>query len=137
MKLQINGLNDLISDLQKKTNKGILPKMDSLKKSADYLAEKIKGVAPVCDEHTKHGRDLIKAHIKIDNKSLKVIDVGLKDLGDFEDYKGLWFNQYGFHPRRSATYVEKHKMWFDKACLLYQDDVYKQIYNIVLKDLDL
>lgn len=116
MKLKIDGLDSLIDDLTKIENTGLLPK-ESIMKAGKKLESEIKKDVP---KRSGTAREKIGTYTKIDTKKLKVVKVGFDDTyADWKDWKGIWFNNYGFHlwyfGMPTHKYIDKHVGWFDRS----------------------
>lgn len=116
MKLKIDGIESLIDDLTKIENIGLLPK-ESIMKAGKKLESEIKKDVP---KRSGTAREKIGTYSKIDTKKLKVVKVGFDDAhADWNEWKGIWFNNYGFKLSyfgiKTDKYIDKHKGWFDRS----------------------
>lgn len=84
---------------------------------------------------------LMKGETKIYNTNSASIEVGLLNTqADFENYKGLYFNNFGFELWKNGKYYAPHLGWFDTAVENARkkiiDDMKKQLKKEIHKKLE-
>lgn len=137
MKINISGIDELYSKLRTIDEKGVISS-EILVKNGEKLAKLISEDAPVSTVHDKHGRDCIGKELKINGKTLKVVDVGLKkgmaNAGDtWNIWKGLYFNHYGWKHNRSGKKITTNLLWFDKSVKKHRRKILNGITEELLK----
>lgn len=110
MAIEIKGIDSLLKRLNKLSN---IETKEAVLEVAKDMQKAIQDKASIFSSNS----DEIKAfEPRTYTNGSSYIDVGLKSSdSDWDKIKGLYFNNYGFHPRGGATYVDKHLMWFDEA----------------------
>lgn len=121
MSINIKGINNLINKINKLSN---IESEKIVIETAKDMAEAIKDKASTFSENA----DEVKAFEprKVGNSTY--IDVGLKSSeSDWDKIKALYYNNYGYHPRGGATYVDSHKQWFDETVQEKEKEVKKKL----------
>ncbi|SFC15073.1 hypothetical protein [Clostridium uliginosum] len=109
MSVEIKGINNLINRIGKLSN---IESEKVVIEVAEDMAKVIKEKASTFSENSEE----IKAFKPKKFGKSTYIDVGLKSSeSDWDKIKGMYFNNYGYHPRGGATLVNEHIMWFDET----------------------
>lgn len=117
MSLEIKGINSLMNKLNKLSN---IEARKAVEDVADSVESHIRNKASVFSE--KESRYIAKCEAR-DYKSSYFIDVGLKNDNDsFENWKGLWFHNWGYlnriwgkYPSGKGVFTSPHILWFEEA----------------------
>lgn len=110
MALKIDGLDRVIKKINKIKEIDTLPMVMDV---ADMVRKEIRA------EASMFSQDQYKciAEVAVRNYTFSTfIDVGLKnDIAPFEDWRGLWFQHWGFYHELTGKSVTMHRGWFDNA----------------------
>lgn len=115
MAIQIQGMDKLIQKLNKISN---LEAREIIEDVANDVQEAIVNKAK--EFSTDEYKHVGKAEIR-DYGTSYFVDIGLSgNLSSFEQYKGLWFHQWGYHNWGrngiyKGMYMSMHIMWFNQA----------------------
>lgn len=138
-KLRIDGIDELIDHFSKIERKGFIS-IDSLQNGADELKKGIQNDTP---KKTGTASECVEVQNKIDKKTLKVVDVGFDSTfgdSDWEKWKGVWYNHWGFNLHMygcpTERYVDKHKGWFDKSVKKNKAKVERQLMSDLEKEIE-
>ncbi len=117
MSVEIKGINNLINRIGKLSN---IESEKVVVEVAKDMQEAIKDKASTFSENA----DEIKAFEPKKCGKSTYIHVGLKSSeSDWDKIKGIYFNNYGYHPRGGNTYVNNHVMWFDETVQSKEEEV--------------
>lgn len=107
----IKGLDKLIEKLDRLTS---LEVNEIVERCGDKLKNSIQGDAKrFSDEEYQY---ILKGETRIYNSNSASIQVGLLNTkAPFENYKGLYFNHYGFELWKNGKYYAPRVGWFDNA----------------------
>ena len=107
----IKGLDKLMKKLESLTD---LDTQTIVEDCGEKLRKSIQNEArEFSDEEYQY---ILKGQTKIYNSNSASIQVGLLNTeANFEDYKGLYFNNYGFELWKNGKYYAPHIGWFDTA----------------------
>lgn len=107
----IKGLDKLMKKLESLTD---LDTQTIVEDCGEKLRKSIQNEAKeFSDEEYQY---ILKGQTKIYNSNSASIQVGLLNTeANFEDYKGLYFNNYGFELWKNGKYYAPHIGWFDTA----------------------
>ena len=107
----IKGLDKLMKKLESLTD---LDTQTIVEDCGEKLRKSIQNEArEFSDEEYQY---ILKGQTKIYNSNSASIQVGLLNTeANFEDYKGLYFNNYGFELWKNGKYYAPHSGWFDTA----------------------
>lgn len=107
----IKGLDKLMKKLESLTD---LDTQTIVEDCGEKLRKSIQNEAKeFSDEEYQY---ILKGQTKIYNTNSASIQVGLLNTeANFEDYKGLYFNNYGFELWKNGKYYAPHIGWFDTA----------------------
>lgn len=107
----IKGLDKLMKKLESLTD---LDTQTIVEDCGEKLRKSIQNEArEFSDEEYQY---ILKGQTKIYNTNSASIQVGLLNTeANFEDYKGLYFNNYGFELWKNGKYYAPHIGWFDTA----------------------
>lgn len=108
MGASIQGVGKLIDKLNKLSH-------IEAKKIVNEIANDVeKAIVNYCPEDTSKSKESVgKCEVR-DYGSSCYIDIGLaRSNAPFEDWKGAWFNNWGFD--NHGKMVTKHVMWFNDA----------------------
>lgn len=107
----IKGLDKLMKKLESLTD---LDTHTIVEDCGEKLRKSIQNEAKeFSDEEYQY---ILKGQTKIYNSNSASIQVGLLNTeANFEDYKGLYFNNYGFELWKNGKYYAPHIGWFDTA----------------------
>ena len=107
----IKGLDKLMNKLESLTD---LDTQTIVEDCGEKLRKSIQNEAKeFSDEEYQY---ILKGQTKIYNTNSASIQVGLLNTeANFEDYKGLYFNNYGFELWKNGKYYAPHIGWFDTA----------------------
>lgn len=129
----IKGLDKLIKKLDDLTDLGV-------DKIVEDCGEKLrksiqKEAMNFSDEEYQY---ILKGQTKIYSNNTASIQVGLLNTqANFEDYKGLYFNNYGFELWKNGKFYAPHIGWFDTAVENARKDIMsemkKQLNNEIKK----
>ncbi|NFT93930.1 hypothetical protein FDF86_16495 [Clostridium botulinum] len=127
MSIQIKGINNLINRIGKlsniETEKAVISVAKDIEKA---VKEKASTFSDNADE--------IKAFEPKKFGKSTYIHVGLKSSeSDWDKIKGMYFNNYGYHPRGGATFVDSHIMWFDETVQAKEDEIKAKLKNELKK----
>lgn len=150
MSIKVNGMQQLINQLDKLGKVGDKHGNTALKSAAEVVRAKEVEVAK--RTHSKYSEDVgwkeLKAYpIKKGRKYGKIVQVGIKGSESstgangsrttyWDRIKGLWFNNYGFVHNRSGTYIAGTN-WIQTAYDESVDEAYAKIREEIEKGLDL
>ena len=107
----IKGLDKLMKKLESLTD---LDTQTIVEDCGEKLRKSIQNEArEFSDEEYQY---ILKGQTKIYNSNSASIQVGLLNTeANFEDYKGLYFNNYGFELWKNGKYYAPHIGWFYTA----------------------
>lgn len=130
MAIEIQGIDKLISKLNKISNieaRAVLN--DAAKEIETSIVNQAKTFS---DSEYKHiGQCEVRNY-----GSSCFIDVGLRnDHVDFNEWKGLWYHNWGYTHWKSGKQVTPHIMWFENAVNSVSNDVTNKIKNKVKQEL--
>ena len=115
----IKGLDNLLKKLDSLTD---LDTSSIVEDCADKAVEIVRNKAQEFSDEEYMCID--KSPIKTYRSNSAAVDVGLLDTNhDFEEYKGLWFNNYGFTLWKNGKFYAPHVGWFDEA----KEEVAKEV----------
>ncbi|NFT93936.1 hypothetical protein FDF86_16535 [Clostridium botulinum] len=127
MSIQIKGINNLINRIGKLSN---IESEKVVVETAKDMEKAIKEKANTFSENA----DEIKAFEPKKFGNSTYIDVGLKSSeSDWDKIKGMYFNNYSYHPRGGATLVDSHIMWFDETVMTKEDEIKAKLKNELKK----
>lgn len=126
MSIEIKGINNLINRINKLSN-------IEANKAVEVVAKDIeKAIKNKASEFSSHS-DAIKAFEIRKYGNSSYCDIGLKASEcNWEDAKGLWFQQWGFYNsglnfKNTHPYVDVHKQWFNEAVESIESDAKKKL----------
>ena len=132
----IKGLDKLIKKLDGLTDLGV-------DKIVEDCGEKLrKSIQEEAKEFSKEEYQyLLKGQTQIYSGNSASVQVGLLNTeADFENYKGLYFNNYGFELWKNGKYYAPHLAWFDEAVenarKKIMDDMKKQLKSKINKKIE-
>ena len=107
----IKGLDKLMKKLESLTD---LDTQTIVEDCGEKLRKSIQNEArEFSDEEYQY---ILKGQTKVYNTNSASIQVGLLNTeANFDDYKGLYFNNYGFELWKNGKYYSPHVGWFDTA----------------------
>lgn len=107
----IKGLDKLMKKLESLTD---LDTQTIVEDCGEKLRKSIQNEArEFSDEEYQY---ILKGQTKVYNTNSASIQVGLLNTeANFDDYKGLYFNNYGFELWKNGKYYAPHLGWFDTA----------------------
>lgn len=123
MSIEIKGINNLLKRLNKLSN---IETKEAVIEVAKDMQKAIQAKASTFSQNA----DEIKAfEPRTYSNGSSYIDVGLKSGdSDWENIKGLYFQNYGFHNYgwnfiNTHPYITNHLMWFDEAVQNVENDI--------------
>ncbi|NFO41105.1 hypothetical protein FDB42_13575 [Clostridium botulinum] len=127
MSIQIKGINNLINRIGKLSN-------IETEKAVISVAKDIEKAVKEKASTFSNNADEIKAFEPKKFGNSTYIDVGLKSSeSDWDKIKGMYFNNYGYHPRGGTTYIDNHIMWFDETVQSKEDEIKAKLKNELKK----
>lgn len=136
MAIELNGFDELISDLNNLGSIGNKIGKQAIEEGAKIVLEQQKKDAPRSGDDD-HGADKLDiTEIKRYAKSGTTIGrVGIsKDNWEFT--KGLYFNHYGFEHYKSGKMVDVHIGWMSESFKKCKDKASEVIMDIASKEID-
>ena len=114
MGVEIKGINSLLSKLNKLSN---IEAKEAVTKVASEVEEHIRENASVFSDK---GVNCIGSCEVRDDGTSYFVDVGIKnDSAPWEEWKGLYFHQYGYwhkyFGKPTGKYINMHQLWFTDA----------------------
>ena len=131
MGIEIKGINTLIKKLDKLSK---IEMEEAVQNAAEILTEEFKSS---CPKDTGKAREVIgvcavrKSTVK---GKFYFADIGLGGNADFNDYKGAYFQNYGYFNARAKKQVTNHVGWFNDAYSAAQPRIAKQIKEAIKKE---
>lgn len=108
MTISISGMDKLINKLNKLSN------IEAKKIIKDVAIDVEKAIYNGCPEDTEKSKESIGQCEERYYGNSFYLDIGLaNDNAPFDDWKGAWFNNWGFD--NHGKMVTKHVMWFNDA----------------------
>lgn len=134
-KRSIEGLDNLLDDLGRLGDVGKKVGKKAVQNASKIVLNQQKKDAPRSDDE-EHGADKLKVtQIKTYKTGTCVGKIGI-DSSNWEDTKGLWFQNFGFEHYKSGKRVEPHVGWMRQSFDKVKEETYKSIENEVLSEID-
>ena len=115
MSIELKGVNSLLTKLAKVSN---IQARELIEEAGLLVVESVESKAKTFSDTEWRHVGIAKMR---DYGNSCYVDIGLHQTNsDFEDYKGLWFHQWGYHNnglggRFKGKFINPHIMWFDEA----------------------
>ena len=136
MAIELNGFDELISDLNNLGSIGNKIGKQAIEEGAKIVLEQQKKDAPRSGDDD-HGADKLDiTEIKKYTKSGTVVGrVGISS-DNWEFTKGLYFNHYGFEHYKSGKMVDVHIGWMNDSFKKCKEKASEKIIDIASKEID-
>lgn len=129
----LEGLDEIFEMLSKLDSINYKKILDEVTRGADI---ELRNTAPT----RARGSQNSKRHIQLFDESEwrygASVRLGIPREVNWDEYKGLHFNDKGFHPRGSQTYVTIHQGWFDDGTKEVRKRVLQQGSRLLLNEVD-
>ena len=135
--LKIYGMNELLNKLEKMKLAPNKVAKRALKKAGKHVLDVQKDVAG--KEHHKYATGAGKSGLNLKTGTSRknaVVDVGITNKSNWDQVKGLYFNNYGFYHNRTGRYVAGSQ-WITTAYKQSAKGAYQIVKDELVKELDL